>query len=173
MRLRNKKKRTGERGFALVTALIACLILFALAMLIIHLSTGDLRVSSKSVGDKKAMSATETGIHRMMQTFDPQNLANTAIISTTPNAINISGVYYLQVDATNDPNSVYTIAAPTLPASGPAFLPMTGYSIGGGQSWGQRRYQVAVGGRNSTYGTKVDIQTGIGYGPIEISTMSR
>jgi Tfp pilus assembly protein PilX len=173
MRLHNKQRRSAERGFALVTALIACVILFALAMLVIQLSTGDLRVSAKSVGDKKAASAAETGIHRAMQNFNPQNLADAAITATTLNAININGVYYLQVDATNDPNSVYTISIPTLPASGPAFVPLTGYSIGGGQSWGQRRYVVNVEGRNTAYGTQVDLQAGIGFGPIEISTMSR
>ncbi len=160
MRSVNKTKIFSEKGFALVTAILACVILFALAMLVINLSTGDLRVSAKTVGDKKAMSAAETGIHRMMQNFDPQNLANSA-------ATNV------QVDSANDPNSVYTIGTPGAPTSGPVFLPMSGYSIGGGQSWGQRRYVVSVDGRNTTYNTHMTISTGVGYGPIEISTMSR
>lgn len=149
-----------ENGFALVAAILACVILFALAMLVIHLSTQDLRSSAKNVGDKKAMSAAETGIHRMIQNFDPQNLS----ASTATNA---------QVDSTNDPNSVYTISTPARPTSGPTFLPMTGFSIGGGQSWGQSRYIVNVTGRNTAYDTSVSIDTGVGYGPIEISTMSR
>lgn len=149
-----------RNGFALVAAILACVILFALAMLVIHLSTQDLRSSAKNVGDKKASSAAEAGIHRMMQNFDPQNL-------------NASAQTNVQVDSTNDPNSVYTIGTPTRPAVGPAFLPMTGYSIGGGQSWGQSRYDVTVTGRNTAYDTKVEISTGVGYGPIEISTMSR
>jgi Tfp pilus assembly protein PilX len=158
--LSNKRKISTEKGFALIAAILACVILFALAMLVIHLSTGDLRVSTKTVGDKKAMSAAETGIHRMIQNFDPQNLG----ASATAN---------VQVDAANDPSSVYTINTPAAPTSGPVFLPMSGYAIGGGQSWGQRRYVVAVEGRNTTYNTHVDISTGVGYGPIEISTMSR
>ncbi len=160
MRSANKKQLSSEKGFALVTAILACVILFALAMLVIQLSTGDLRVSARTVGDKKAMMAAESGIHRMMQNFDPQNLAASA-------AANV------QVDATNDPNSVYTIGTPGNPSSGPTFLPLAGYSIGGGQSWGQRRYVVTVTGQNTSYNTRVDIATGVGYGPIEISTMSR
>lgn len=147
--------------------------LFALAMLVIHLSTQDLRSSAKNVGDKKASSGAETGIHRMVQNFDPQNLPASAVTSTTANAVQINGVWYLQVDSANDPNSVYTIGTPTRPTSGPTFLPMTGYSIGGGQSWGQARYVVDVTGRNTAYDTSVTIGTGVGYGPIEISTMSR
>ena len=60
MRFR-RRRLSSEKGFALVTAILACVILFALAMLILQLSTGDLRVSAKSVGDKKAMAAAETG----------------------------------------------------------------------------------------------------------------
>ncbi len=151
---------SSEKGFALITAIMACVILFALAMLIINLSTGDLRVSTKSVGDKKAMSAAETGIHRAMQNFNPQSLAASAVTS-------------VQVDPANDPATVYTISTPASPATGPLFLPMQGYSIGGGQSWGQRRFEVNVEGRNTAYDTRVNIRTGIGYGPVEISTMFR
>jgi len=153
-----------DKGFALVAAILACVILFALAMLVIHLSTQDLRSSAKNVGDKKAISAAETGIHRMMQNFDPDpaDFSNTAKYNTQ-----------FQVDSANDPNSVYTIGTPARPTTGPTFLPMTGYSIGGGQSWGQSRYVVDVTGRNTTYDTSVTIGTGVGYGPIEISTMSR
>jgi Tfp pilus assembly protein PilX len=160
MRLINKTRLSSEKGFALITAIMACAILFALAMLILQLSTSDLQVSSKNVGDKKASGAAETGIHRMVQSFNPQNLAASAVTS-------------VQVDPANDPASVYTISTPTLPTFGPAFLPMTGYAIGGGQSWGQRRYAVNVMGRNTSYNTQVTINTGVGFGPIETSTMSR
>ena len=156
----SKSRLSSERGFALITALMACVILFALAMLIINLSTGDLRVSSRSVGDKKAMSAAETGVHRMMQSFNPQSMSASAVTS-------------VQVDPANDPASVYTVSAPASPSTGPVFLPMQGYSIGGGQSWGQRRFEVNVEGRNTAYDTRANIRTGIGYGPVEISTMFR
>lgn len=162
-----------EKGIALVTAILACIILFALAMLVIHVSTGDLRISSKYVGDKKAMAAAETGIHRMMQNFDPQNLNSSATTSTTTGAFAISGTWYVRVDASNDPASVYNISTPATPATGPTFLPMSGYSIGGGQSWGQRRYEVNITGRNTDYNTQATVSTGVGYGPVEISTMSR
>jgi Tfp pilus assembly protein PilX len=155
-----EKIMPSQKGFALVTAILACAILFALAMLVIYLSTSDLRTSGRSVGEKKALNAAETGIHRMIQNFDPQDLA----ASSSTN---------VQVDAANDPASVYTIGTPGNPASGKLFLPMTGYSIGGGQSWGQRHYAVIVEGRNTSYGTHAEIETGLGYGPIEITTMSR
>ena len=153
--------KLSEKGFALLAALMACLILFALAMLVISLSTQDLRTSTKIVGEKKALAAAEAGIHSMTQTFDPQSLASTQVTNPVP------------VNSTDPHSSVYTIGAAARPASGPEVIPLAGYSIGGGQQWGQRRYLVAVEGRNTEYDTKIDISTGIGYGPIEISTMSR
>jgi Tfp pilus assembly protein PilX len=159
----SRRNPDSEKGFALVAAVLACVILLALAMLVIHLSTQDLRISAKVVGEKKAMAAAETGIHQLMRTFDPQATGGLASFAAT----NVA------VDAVNAPGDVYTIGAPSVPTSGPAFLPMPGYSIGGGQSWGQRCYNADVTGRNTGYNTRIDIGVGLGYGPIEISTMSR
>lgn len=152
--------RKSEHGIALVTAILACVILFALAMLVIHLSTGDLRVSAKATGEKKAAVAAEAGIHNLIKNMDPQNLAAVAITNAP-------------VDPTADPNSVYSVSIPSDPSVGPTFVPMTGFSIGGGQAWGYRVYEATVTGRHLTYNTKVDIDIGVGYGPIEITTMSR
>jgi len=41
-----------EKGFALVLALIACLILVALGALVINLSTGDLKTSGQILGER-------------------------------------------------------------------------------------------------------------------------
>lgn len=155
----SKKILSSEKGFVLVVAIMACAILFALTMLIINLSTSDLRISSKLVGEKKALSAAETGLHRLIQNFDPQNLVASATTS------------FVVVDSTNDPASVYKIYTPAVPTTGPIFIPMSGYSIGGGQTWGQKRFTVEVEGRNTAYDTKVNIQSSVGYGPVEISTM--
>jgi len=145
-----------ERGYALIAAIMACMILLALAMLVVSLSTQDIRISTKLVGEKKALAAAEAGVHRLTQTFDPQNLAATTGTGTT-----------------TDANSQYTTSAATRPSSGPEMIPLKGYSIGGGQQWGQRRYAVDVTGRNTEYNATVTIGVGVGYGPIEISTMSR
>jgi len=149
-----------ERGFALIAALLANLILLAVGIIAINLSTQDIRISMKMVGEKKAMAAAESGIHALTQNFDPGNLMASALTN-------------VQVDASNDPNSRYTVAAPTLPTIGPAILPMSGYSIGGGQMWGQERYNTTVTGTNTAYNATVQIDIGLGFGPIEITTMYR
>lgn len=160
MQLPHRTRLSSEKGFALFTAIMACGILFALAMLILQLSTGDLRVSARSVGDKKASLAAEAGVQRVLASYDPE---------IPPSAANTP------VDDANAPGSVYSFDAPTPPTSGPTSAPMMGYSIGGGQSWGQTRYRTTITGRNTRYipPTSVQVDIGIGYGPVEISTMSR
>jgi Tfp pilus assembly protein PilX len=150
----------GGKGFALVTAILAIMILMALGFLAISVTTGDLKITSRVVGEKKALIAAEAGIHRLMRNFDKAN----------PPAVQVQNA---QVNAAVDPNSRYTISNVRTPASGPAVLPMAGYSIGGGQNWVQQRYVGSVTGANTNYNSSVTIDVGIGFGPIDSSTMSR
>lgn len=154
-----RRRRPGEKGFALIAALLAIWVLTALGMLVFSVTTQDLRVSSMTVGERKAFLAAEAGIHRFMQSFDPANLS----------AYPISD----QVDPSNDPGSRYTIGTPAAPTTGPAIVPLAGYAIGGGQQWGQERYNVDVTGTNTRYNSLVRVQIGAGYGPVEISTAYR
>jgi Tfp pilus assembly protein PilX len=145
----SRRRLSSEKGFALITAIMACVILFALAMLILNLSTGDLRVSARSVGDKKAMSTAEAGIHRLMQqmnqNFDPLNQG--AFVATN-----------IQVDPGNDPASVYTIRLPILPTPGPASFPLAGYA-----NYVQQRYNFDVTGTNNAYNTRMEVGVAVGY----------
>ncbi len=154
------RRFNGRKGFALVAAIMAAMILLALGFLALSVSTDDVKISTRVVGEKKALSAAETGIHRLMQNFDPDN--------TTA-----SQVANVQVDAATDPASRYTVTSVGRPSSGPDALPLAGFSIGGGQQWGQKRYVGSVTGTNTNYGSSVQIDVGMGYGPIEITTMSR
>jgi Tfp pilus assembly protein PilX len=157
----NMKRITEEKGFALVAALLANLILLAVGIVAINLSSQDIRVSMKTVADKKAVNAAEAGIHWLTVNFDPANLAAVAVTNQ-------------QVDASTDPNTKYTIALPTEPTTGPAQIPLPGFSIGGSQTWGQARYDVkGITGTNTAYNTTVTIDVGLGHGPVEMGTMSR
>ncbi len=149
-----------KSGFALITALLAIWILTAVGILVFTISTQDIRISSRVIGEKKAFSAAEAGIHRFMQNFDPGNLA----ASTVSN---------VQVDPTNDPDSRYTFGPPFRPTSGPASVPLPGYAIGGGQQWGQERFNAAVSGTNTRYNSLVQVNIGAGFGPVEITTAYR
>ena len=147
-------------GFALIVAILALFLLTGLGLLVFTVSTRDVRISSRVVGEKKAFSAAETGVHRVSQGLDPENLATSAV----------TGV---QVDPGNDPDSRYTIESPFRPTSGPATIPLPGYAIGGGQVWGQERFAARVTGMNNRYQSSVQIDVGLGFGPVEITTAYR
>jgi Tfp pilus assembly protein PilX len=149
-----------EKGFAIVAALMAILVLTAVGLLVFAVSTQDIRISGRVIGEKKAFSAVETGIHRFVQSFDPANLPASAVSN-------------IQVDPGNDPNSRYTVETPSRPTSGPSSLPIAGYAILGGQQWGQERFDVRISGTNTSYNSLVRVEVGAGYGPIEISTAYR
>jgi hypothetical protein len=153
-------KMNSQRGIALVVALLANVILLAVGVLAIHLSTKDIRASFAVIGDKKAFAACEAGIHRLSTNFDPGTLAQQAQPPT-------------QVNPAVDPASRYTIFQPTQPTTGPAIIPMAGYSIAGGQQWGQERFIATVRGENTAYNSRFEVNLGLGFGPIDMSTTSR
>lgn len=143
-----------------MAAVLVIFILNALGMLVFSLSTQDIRISSRMVGEKKAFSSAEAGIHWMTQNFDPDNLAGIP-------ADNIV------VDLSNDPDSYFAVTSLGRPTQGPEILPLPGYSSGGGQQWGQNRYQASVTGANSRYKSRVQMDASLGFGPVELTTTYR
>ncbi|HAK87723.1 MAG: hypothetical protein A2077_01320 [Nitrospirae bacterium GWC2_46_6] len=152
-------------GFAFIAALLALLLITAIGMLVFTASTSDIRTSTRITGEKKAFSAAETGLYKMIQNFDPDNLSGSATSGSASDATT-----WPQVDSATDPDSRYRINTPAAPTSGASYLPLAGYAIGGGQQWGQSRYDVDITGTNTRYSSRVEIGVGFGYGPVEIST---
>ncbi len=154
------KRTTKNRGFALVAALLANLILLAAGIIAINLSTADIRISMKTVGEKKAINAAESGLHWLTVNFDTDTY--TALV----------GPVY-QVDPSTDPNSRYAFDSIGEATTGPAQIPMPGFSIGGAQTWGLTRFDARITGSNTAYNTTASIDVGLGHGPVEMGTMSR
>ncbi len=162
-RFRNFLKKSlrpeDPNGFAMLVALLANLVLLAFCMLSVWIATKDIRISSRMVGEKLALDAAESGIHNLIANFDPQNLGSSEVVNA-------------QIDPLNS-HSFYTATRPARPTTGPVMIPLPGYSIGGGQQWGQTRYNVTVTGTNDRYGSEVEIEVGLGYGPVEMTPMYR
>ena len=91
---------TSGKGFSLVIAILAILILTALGYLVVMMSTQDTRASSRVVGEKKAMAAAETGIHQLMVNFNPD------LLPSWSSQTFVSG-------ATSDATSQYTLGTPS------------------------------------------------------------
>jgi Tfp pilus assembly protein PilX len=162
--------RKVEEGFAFIAALLAIWILTALGMLVFTVTTQDVRVSSRMLGERKAFSAVESGISWLMQNFNPANPGNSVVSNVV-------------ASSTGDPNTQYGIGpaysdGTWIPKTGPTAVPVSGYAMGGGETWGRQRFLAQVSGTNTAYNTSssqlnVQVNVGIGYGPVDISTSYR
>ncbi len=153
---------SSEKGFILVTALIAIAILMALGLLALMSSTEELKTSVHSLGEKKALAAAESGYHVLTQTFDPLATNYGQPASTA----------WRNVDATNAPGAQYKVTNVDLNRNFPA-LPPPGFSMESAQGWGMARYDVTVTGQDTVYKTEQQVGMGIAYGPIDLSLVYR
>jgi hypothetical protein len=163
------RKGRAEKGFALIATLMAVLVLAALGILVFTVTTQDIRISSRTIGEKKAFLAAESGIGWLVQNFNPASLSASA---TTGSPVNYGSTTTIPSNLI-DPHTLFSVTTPQPPTSGPAALPSPGYEIGGGEVWGQTRYVATVTGMNTNYNTRIPIEVGIGYGPVDITTLYR
>lgn len=150
-----------NKGFTLVAALMTLVLLMAVSTIVFVVTTKDLRIVTRSIGEKKAFSATEAGIHDFMNCNSTLNGISGTACNKTDQPI-AGGI---------DPHSKYSIGESSI-ADLPASVPIAGYEIGGssGKSWGDKVTAKTVTGKNTAYGSEVQVDIGVGYGPVEIST---
>jgi Tfp pilus assembly protein PilX len=151
MRLINKLiKRTSnyEQGFVLIVALMAILILTAIGFFALTMVSGDLMISSRLTGERKALSAAESGALAVF--------ANASLDFNTLLGYNVNNV---QIDPTNDPSTYYTVKATTN-----TFVQTSG---GAGQCTGCESfiYNTDITGTDSNYGSSVTISIGMAPPP--------
>jgi type II secretory pathway pseudopilin PulG len=160
MKMKMHNRSRSASGFALISALLAVSILAAMAVLVFTVTTQDVRISSRMVGEKKAFYGCEAGIHRLTQNLNPANL-------------NDNTLYNVQfiVDPPTDPNTAYVISNPTIPTSGPPSLPEPGFSFDSGRKFVRITHVTNVAGTNTRYGSSVPITAGTGYGPVKDDTI--
>jgi hypothetical protein len=145
-------RRSNESGFALVAALLANLILLAVGIIAINISSQDIRVSVRTMADKKAVTAAETGVHRLAMDFINEANIPTLTGKVYSDFSSDSGTKATVISIVKNPNNV---AAPSLP----------GYQIGGNVVWSQEVYQVEIKGENTRFNSNVNVIAGFGHGP--------
>jgi Tfp pilus assembly protein PilX len=148
------EQRRNEKGFALVAALMANLILLAVGIVALNLSTGDIRTSMRSLGDKKAVNAAETAVHRLAMDF----------IDDSPTGIsNLQGKIYNDFSA--DAGTKATVGTIVKNPKGVTAPSLPGYQTGGNVTWSQEVYEATVRGENTVHKTSVTVVAGFGHGP--------
>ena len=150
-----------EKGFVLLVAIIASLIILALGVLVISMSTGDLRGSAVTVGDKKALAATESGIYTLVQDFNPDPVTWTAANHYTLDMTSAASYIWRPVDAATDVNTEFAVGKPTVSNLPP--VEMAGYSL---ETWAMMLYNATIAGQSKSYKSVTNVDIGIGYGPV-------
>ena len=161
------KMINSSEGFVLVVALIACIILSALAVLVITLSTGDLRTTVVILGGKKAMAAAESGYHNFAQSpvkypnsFNPDSCTFAGNDYVT-NCTNLTFNSWQDVDTANMPGAQYEITGVAKNISMPDITIVATETV-----WKMKRYTVQLGGRDRTYNSTMQVNVGVAYGPL-------
>ncbi len=142
------KKIKNKKGFAMIAALLAILILTAVGVLVFTVTTRDIRVSARVTGEKKAFSAAETGVHQAIQNF--------AVGGTSGGNPN-DPTTWPQVDAATDPDTRYYYSVGA--SSSGCTPPPAGFDI---EKWSEDMYAASVTGTNTRYGSTVQVDVGIG-----------
>jgi Tfp pilus assembly protein PilX len=157
-------KRKGQEGFALIATLMVFWVLTALGMLVFSVTTQDVRVSSRTVGEQKAFLASLSGLHYFIQNFSWNKRLDWC--SQTQTTITVD------TGSTGDPNTKFSIVMDNC-NNRVAPVAVKGYAIAGGNQWGMHKFSLSITGMNTAYHSQVTNTTGTSWGPVEMSTVYR
>jgi hypothetical protein len=142
----NKTKINGknpESGFVLIAAIMGIMILLAVGFLALTISSSDLRIAGRLVGERKAFSAAESGVNEVLRQYDFYNPGN---------------IYWTKVDPLRDPNPEFSAPAPS-PTGNTISLPGYGYGTV------SQEIKTTVTGRDTSYASQVRISIGVATKP--------
>jgi hypothetical protein len=145
-----------EKGFVLLAAIIACLIILAVGMIVINMSTGNLIASSVGVGDKKALAGVESGIHRELQDFNPDQstwVVGASNYTDCTAVTNPDNYNWRQTTGGIDSRTQFAIC---FPAKGPNI------SLPHDSSTSLCTYTETVTGKNTSYDSMARVDIGLG-----------
>jgi len=145
-------RQKSENGFAIIAALMAVMILMAVGFFSLTVTGQDVLISSRLVGERKAFSAAEAGMHKVCWLLNPfLPLANFGLpVVGIPQSI----------DSVRDPSITYEITSP------PAFLyTINLYGFDMSKAYTGNVYGTRITGKDASYNSSVSIDIGTVYSP--------
>jgi hypothetical protein len=142
-------RQKSEEGFILIAAIMAVMIMLAVSFFILTTSSQDILMSSRLVGERKAISAAESGVEAIYGSVTP---VTSMVSNPTPTP----------VDSAKDPSLSYTSQIwltnqqVQLPGYDPSDMPPV--------------YKIQVIGNDSKYGSSETISIGVAPPPSGSST---
>jgi len=145
----NNLHRRSEKGFVLIAALMAVMVLMAVGFFILTTTSQDVKISARLVGERKALSAAESGLQQFCIDFIPF----------------MDATAWLSVDAANDPTAQYKVEKPVWNKEMPS-VPADGFS----ETMEYSVFNTDITGRDNAYKSEVQLSVGIKYGPVPQGT---
>ena len=133
----------------MIAALMAVMILMAVGFFILTTTSQDVRISSRLVGERKALSAAESGLQQFCINFVPY----------------MNETAWTSVDAAQDPNAQYKVSKPEWNKDMPS-VPAYGFS----DTMEYSVFNTDITGRDTSYQSEVQLSVGIKYGPVPLGT---
>lgn len=143
-----KQKSASERGFVLVVAIMAIVVMIAVGFFALTMISGDLMITSRWASERQAFSAAESGVHSIFASIDLEN----------PGAANVTNMIFDPAD----PNVTYS--ASTQPANRQVIVP--GFKL----SSLAPVFETVVTGRNARDASTVSISIGVTPPPQDATT---
>ncbi len=126
----------------MIVALMAIVILTAIGFFALTMISGDLMISSRLTGERKAMSAAESGVQAQ--------IGNGVELST----VFLADGSCIQVDPTNDPSSCYIVVSKV--------NTKRQVSLGGMGTFAMSDvYNITITGKDTNYGSSMTIDIGM------------
>jgi hypothetical protein len=140
------RKEKSEEGFVLVVALVAVVILIAVGFYASTVTVKDIMITSRLLGQRKAFSAAEAGVHQLCLNYNPSSPA-----AKTDQVVDPA-----------DPSGVYSYALPVRNGSMPQ-ISLPGYDLS--KAYAGAVFDTSVTGRDKNSGSSVTISVGTAYAP--------
>lgn len=140
-----------EHGFTLVAALMTMIVLVALSTVVFIVTTKDLRIVTRSIGEKKAFSAAEAGLQYLL------------LLGSGMQGFTTTNYKY---DEATDPDSVFSV---TVPPAGSGYDNYCSSSAGDSEDVGTPQGMAdsivpkLIVGENKRYGSKVELIAGTSF----------
>jgi hypothetical protein len=139
-------KRRSEEGFVLIVALMATLIMIAVGLFALTVTTQDVRIAGRVIGERRALSAAESGVHAVLMQLNPASPVS----------------YGGQIDPVSDPGISYTTSVPQRNDTMPT-ISMPGFDLS--RAYVGSVFDTLVTGRDNNYGATARIAMGSAYAP--------
>jgi hypothetical protein len=148
-------RQKSEGGFVLIAALMAVMILMAVGFFSLTVTSQDILISSRLVGERKALSAAEAGMHEVCRLLNPNPLTGGPPnygLPVTPQSI----------DSVYDKFTSYTTTPPVQSTTIPT-IPLAGFDMS--KAYVGSVYDTIVTGRDASYNSSVSIAIGTVFSP--------